>query len=286
MSGADYFSDSQAINAHMDARVVVDIEKATKEHLSIQRALANAGVEVIKIHPPTGCQDGVYTANWALVRGNKAVMSRLPNTRKDEEPVAEAELRKLGLDIIKVPGNLRFSGQGDALPCGNLLFAGSVYRTDSEVHAFLADTLGYEVISLQTKPLRRFFGRGKHVINKFSGWPDSYYYDIDLALAVLKAPDESQPGLIAWCPEAFMKESVTIIRKVAVDKIEVSLKEAKEAFACNLISTGESVVMSAFAPIFKAELENRGLKVDTPVIKELGKGGGYIRCTTLTLNNQ
>jgi N-dimethylarginine dimethylaminohydrolase len=43
--------------------------------------------------------------------------------------------------------------------------------------------------------------------------------------------------------------------------------------------------MSAFAPHLKAELEQRGLRVITPVVQELGKGGGYIRCTTLTLDN-
>ena len=285
MSGADYFSDKQAINAHMDDRVAVDIAKAMAEHQAILDSLQQAGVEVIKVDPPEGCQDGVYTANWALVRGDKAVMSRLPNARTLEEPAAEIHLKNMGKTVIKVPNNWRFSGQGDALPCGNYLFAGSVYRTDIEVHKFLADTLGYEVISLQTKPLRRLFGRGKPVINKFSGWPDSYYYDIDLALAVIKAPDETQPGLIAWCPEAFMKESAEKIRAVPVDKIEISLKEAKKAFACNLVSTGEAIVMSAFAPHFSRELEKRGLRVFTPVVRELGKGGGYIRCTTLTLDN-
>jgi N-dimethylarginine dimethylaminohydrolase len=285
MSGADFFSDTQAINAHMNANVAVNVASAVKEHLAIQEALTNAGVEVLSVAPPKGCQDGVYTANWALIRGNKAVMSRLPNARKDEEAYAETALTKLGFEIIKVPNNWRFSGQGDALPCGNYLFAGSVYRTDPEVHQFLSDTLGYEVISLQTRPKRRFFGLGPRVTNKYSGWPDSYYYDIDLALAIIKAPDATQPGLIAWCPEAFLSDSVAKIRALPIDKIEVSFKEAQKAFACNLVSTGETVVMSAFAPNFKSELENRGLKLITPVIKELGKGGGYIRCTTLSLDN-
>jgi N-dimethylarginine dimethylaminohydrolase len=43
--------------------------------------------------------------------------------------------------------------------------------------------------------------------------------------------------------------------------------------------------MSALAPKFKAKLESLGFKVITPEITELAKGGGYIRCTTLTLNN-
>ena len=285
MSGADYFSDKQAINAYMDDHVAVDIKKAMDEHASIRNALEQAGVQITKIEPPKDCQDGVYTANWALVRGNKAVMSRLPNARKNEEPYAEKVLRDLGKEIIKVPDEFKFSGQGDALPCGNYLFVGSAYRTDAEVHTFLADTFGYEVIGLQTKPKRLFFGFGPAVINKASGWPDSYYYDIDLALSVIKAPDNEQPGLIAWCPQAFLPDSAAKIRALPLDKIEVSFKEAQKAFACNLVSTGDAVVMSAFAPKLKADLEAHGLKILTPVVTELGKGGGFIRCTTLTLDN-
>jgi N-dimethylarginine dimethylaminohydrolase len=285
MSGADYFGDAAAINAYMDAQVAVDVQKAMQEHDAIRHALEKAGIEVVQVEPPKDCQDGVYTANWAFVRGNKAVLSRLPNARKGEEAHAEAELRRLGFETVTVPNEWRFSGQGDALPCGNHLFCGSVYRTDKQVHEFLAATLGYEVISLQTKPKRRFFGLGPAVTNRYSGWPDSYYYDIDLALAVIKAPDDTQPGLIAWCPEAFLSDSAKQIRALPLNKIEVSLKEAQHAFACNLVSTGETVVMSAFAPRLKAALEAYGLEVVTPVIQELGKGGGYIRCTTLTLNN-
>ncbi len=68
-----------------------------------------------------------------------------------------------------------------------------------------------------------------------------------------------------------------------VEKIEVDLHEATKGFACNLVSTGETVIMSDKAPKFKAELEKRGFTVLTPGITELAKGGGYIRCTTLTI---
>jgi N-dimethylarginine dimethylaminohydrolase len=42
--------------------------------------------------------------------------------------------------------------------------------------------------------------------------------------------------------------------------------------------------MSATAPELKANIEAKGLTVVTPHVSELAKGGGYIRCTTLTLN--
>ena len=284
MSGADFFDDSAAINPFMDSRTSIHRTIAATEHTHIKNALQYAGVRVVQVRPPQDCQDGVYTANWALVRGNKAVMARLPNARKAEEPYAEQVLHDLGKTIIHVPDGLKFSGQGDSLPCGQYLFCGSGYRSDLTAQAFAAEALGYDRIQLRTVPKRTWLGRA--AINKASGWPDSYFYDIDLALSVLREPGATERGLIAWCPAAFTKESRALLHGFdEVDKIEVSLAEAKHAFACNLVSTGNTVIISAHAPAFRAKLEERGLEVLTPEITELAKGGGYIRCTTLTLDN-
>lgn len=284
MSSAAYFDDAAAINPFMDSSLAIDRTKAQSEHDAIRHALTSAGINVVQIMAPEHCQDGVYTANWALVRGDKAVMSRLPNARKAEEPYAEMVLRAQGKEIIHVPGELHFSGQGDALPCANYLFAGSGYRSDREAQKFVADALGYELVQLQTIP--QLDSNNQPVINASSGWPDSFYYDIDLALSILKQPTESEKGLIAWCPAAFTPESQEIIRNfTAVDKIEVSEQEATQAFACNLVSTGETVIMNDGAHEFAATIETYGLKTIRLSNPELGKGGGSIRCTTLTLSN-
>ncbi|HVS58429.1 MAG TPA: hypothetical protein VHD60_01670 [Candidatus Saccharimonadales bacterium] len=287
MSGADYFSDSFAINALMDSSVPVDGQKAMAEHDRIRKALESAGVKVIKVAPPVDCQDGVYTANWALVRNGAALMARLPNKRQAEEPYAREQLQTHGIKPVILPENVeRFSGQGDALPCGDIVFTQSPYRTSRSAHEHLKSVLGFtEVIALQTKPSRWFgFGPAKH--NKITGWPDSPTYDIDLALAILKWPTEDQKGLIAWCPEAFTASSRTILKQFdTVDKIEVSKNEALGAYALNLVSTGQTVIMNAGAPQFQAALEAHGLKAIVLELPELKKGGGSIRCTTLTLDN-
>ena len=277
MSDTDFFDSALAINPFMDPANPIDLVAAKAEHASIKAALQSAGVTVIEVAAPLDCQDGVYAANWALVRGDTAVMARLPGARQGEEAYAEKTLRALGKTIVMIPEGLRFSGQGDALPCGNYLLTGSNYRTDPAVHTLLAEALDYEVISLQTVP--QIDPSGNSVINAVSGWPDSFFYDIDLALSVLR------PDLIAWCPEAFMPDSQNKIRALPIERIEVSLEEALEAFACNLVSTGETVVMSNLAPNFRAAVEAHGLKTITPDITELTKGGGYIRCITLTLDN-
>lgn len=283
MSSAAYFSNEQPINPYYHEESI-DIAAAQAEHDEIRRDLQDAGVEVVQVDAPPTSQDGVYTANWALIRGDHAVMARLPAARRTEEDWARQQLENLGYTTHIVPREYKFSGQGDALPCGDYLFCGSTYRSDVEAQAYAARILGYTRIQLRTEPQRT--ADGEAVINASSEWPDSFYYDIDLALSVLRAPEAGQAGLIAYCPEAFTPESRQLLSSLDdIDAIIVSEHEARQAFACNLVSTGTHVVMSAHAPLLRAELEQRGMTVLTPEVRELAKGGGYIRCTTLTLGS-
>lgn len=284
VSGVDYFNDTAAINPFMDAQVPVDRQVATAEHLAIRRAFEAAGIEVHQVKPPADCQDGVYTANWGLERNDTVVLARLPNARMNEEAYAQTVFESFGKKVLKVPDNLRFSGQGDALPCGNYLFCGQTYRSDPEAQKFVAETLGYERIQLQAVP--QLDASNTPVINSYSGWPDSFFYDLDLALAILRPPVDDQKGLIAWCPEAFVPESQALLRTFeGVDKIEVSLREATEAYACNLVSTGETVIMNQGAPDFQRAVEAHGLKTILLSNPELAKGGGSIRCTSICITN-
>lgn len=282
MSDALHFSVDQPINPYYGGDGL-DQPKAIAEHNAIRDALESAGVTVVSVQSPSDSQDGVYAANWALVRGKKAVLARLPNVRKSEEDYAEKVLQAFGIEVFRVPGDLKFSGQGDSLACGNYLFCGQGYRSDAEAQAFAAEALGYTRIQLQTIP--ELDDQGQPMDNPITGWADSFFYDIDLAISIIKAPSENEKGLIAYCPEAFMPESREQLAALEdIDTIEVSIEEAQTAFACNLVSTGETVVMSATAPHLKSELEAHGLRVITPEVSELAKGGGYIRCTTLTLD--
>jgi N-dimethylarginine dimethylaminohydrolase len=287
MSGAEYFSDQFAINALMNSAIPVDRTKAVAEHDSLRKALESAGVKVITVGSPPDLQDGVYTANWALVRNGIALLSRLPNKRSGEEAYASKYLQAQGLKVVTLPESVKsFSGQGDSLVCDDIVFAQSPYRTSKEAHPFLKSALGFRtVVALQTKPSRWLrFGPAKK--NSVTGWPDSPTYDLDLALAILKWPSGGQKGLIAWCPQVFTRSSRKILWAFnEVDKIEVSKREAMNAYALNMISTGEVAIMNAGAPKFQAEIEAHGLKTLTLALPELKKGGGSIRCITLTLDN-
>ena len=276
VSGADYFVDTYEINPYYTSSGI-SVQKAMAEHAEVLKCFKQAGIELVKVDPPKGCQDGVYTANWALVKDGVAIMSRLPKARQAEEAYAKKCLEEQGIKTVEVPGKYLFSGQGDSLRCGNYLFGGSGYRSDPEAQAFAAKTLGLKLIQLHAKP--QLNDDGTEHINPFTNRVDSFWYDLDLAVSVI---DEHT---IAYCPDALDEASNQKLEAITdLDKIIVDFDECTEGFANNLVSTGKYIIMSNDAPKFQAELEKRGLICLTPDVTELRKGGGYIRCVSLWLS--
>ena len=276
VSGADYFTDDYKINPYY-TETKINREKAIAEHARIVECFREAGIEIIKVDPPKGCQDGVYTANWAIVKDGIAVMARLPEARKGEEAYARKKLEEQGIKTYLVPENYLYSGQGDSLRCGKYLFAGRGYRSDPEAQTFVADKLGLELVQVHANP--QLNADGSIHINPATNHADSFWYDLDLAISII---DEHT---IAYCPGALDEESNKKLEAIQdLDKIIVDYDECTKGFACNLVSTGKHVIMSANAPKLKSALEARDLICITPEITELLKGGGYIRCISLWLS--
>lgn len=256
VSDAEYFRVDYEINPYMDTSVQPDSAIATAEHKAIVDAHRSVGRVVEHMPSEPECPDMVYVANAALVRGSRAVLGNPPTARKPEMPHHRRWLEQRNLEVLEAP--YTFSGQGDALPCGGLLLAGHGWRTDPRMHAFLGRHLDYEVVSLRTV--------------------DARWYDIDLAVAVLDAAHT-----IAYCPDALDEPSRHRIRNLGLDLIEVSAVEAGR-FALNLVSDGRNVTMTNGAPLFAATLRARGFRVCELDTTELAKGGGGVRCTSLTLD--
>ena len=272
VSGADYFADTYEINPYYTQNKI-DINKAMAEHKLILDCFKEANIELIKVKPPKNCQDGVYTANWALIKDGTAVMSRLPEARKAEENYARKILEQQGIKTVLVPGKHLFSGQGDSLRCGKYLLGGCGYRSDPEAQQFAADTLGLELIQLHAKP--QLNPDGSEHINPVTKHADSFWYDIDLAVSVI------DNHTIAYCPDALDDQSNQKLQSLNLDTILVDYEECTKGFANNLVSTGKHVIMSNKAPKLQSALEKRGLICLTPDVTELKKGGGYIRCVSL-----
>lgn len=257
VSDTRHFRIEYQINPYMRMTEQPHPEAAKAEHRDIVDAHIAVGRRIEYLPSVPWCPDMVYTANAALVRGNRAVLGRLPTQRKCERPYFRAWLGAHGFDVVDAP--FPFSGQGDALPCGDLLLAGYGQRTDRRMHGFLAQHLDYDVVSLRTV--------------------GPQWYDLDLAVAIIRQPDT-----VAYCPQALDMVSRRTIRSLGLDLIEVTPCEA-EQFALNLVSDGRAVTMTRGAPQFAAALRARGLQVLELSTTQLRKGGGGVRCTSLTLDN-
>lgn len=284
VSDAKYFSNKLAINALMSDNELIDTQRATKEHKTLVKTCQKVGIEVIQVPSPSTSQDGIYVANWGIVFDNNVLLSKLPNTRKSEQNYAQSIFTKLGLKVYHLPEEVKlFSGQGDCLMIDGYVFAQSPYRTDYIAHKYIAKLTQNKVYSLQTKPLR-WFKIGPKKKNKVTGLLDSPSYDLDLALAILRPKTKHDLPLIAYCPSLFIRKSKRILKGLKnFEKIEVSKKEALSNYALNLVSTGDTVIMNQGTKIFKNELLKRNLKVVELDLQEIKKGGGSVRCCSLTL---
>lgn len=256
VTDARHFRVEYEINPYMDRNRQPDRARARSEHRAILDAHRRAGRRVRRLSSVTSCPDMVFTANAAAVRGTRAVLARLPVQRAPETAHHARWLTALGFTVEEAPFD--FSGQGDALPCGELLFFGHGWRTDPAMGPVLAERLGYEVVPLRTR--------------------SADFYDLDLALGVV---DEHT---VAWCPDAFTPDSRRRVEQLRLDLVEVTPAEARR-FALNLVSDGVTVTMSDGAPGLAATLRARGLEVHTVSTTELAKAGGGVRCTALTLDN-
>jgi N-dimethylarginine dimethylaminohydrolase len=258
VSDTRHYRIAYEINPYMSVGLQPDAGRAAHEHDSIIDAHRAAGRTVEYLASAPECPDMVYTANTAVVVGDRAVLGNPPGPRLPEIPYVHRWLRQRGYDILEAP--YPFSGQGDALRCGSMLLAASGQRTDPRMHAVLADHLGLEILPLCTSgPL---------------------WYDLDLAVAVIDGP-----RTIAYCPEALDEPSIYALHGLGLDLIKVTVEEAA-AFALNLISDGTTVTMTSGAPMLAADLRERGLNVVELDTTELRKGGGGVRCTALTLGTK
>ncbi|PVZ07651.1 dimethylarginine dimethylaminohydrolase family protein [Actinomycetospora cinnamomea] len=259
VSDARHFRIDYVINPYMDTADQPDPSAAAAEHEALVDAHVRAARTVERMPTVAEHPDMVYTANGAVVVDGVAVLGDPPPPRRGEIPHHRRALGALGLQVLDAP--FPFSGQGDALACGDLLLAGHGRRTDPRMLPFLAEHLEREVVPLRT------------------AGPE--WYDLDLAVGVLDA------ATVAWFPDALDGPSRRRLDCMAglagVDLVEVSRAEA-EAFALNLVSDGRTVTMTTGAPRLADRLRDRGYTVDEVATDQLRKGGGGVRCTALTLD--
>jgi ornithine--oxo-acid transaminase len=198
----------------------------------------------------------VYAANGALVTPTATIAARFAYPQRAAESAAYSRwLTQRGLGPVYVPLEVN-EGEGDFLVAGDLILAGTGFRTSPAAHAEVARLTGTEVITL-------------HLVNP-------HYYHLDTALAVL------DDRTVAYFPEAFSPVAQATLATLFPDAIIATAADA-EVFGLNAVSDGRHVMLAAAATTLAAQLSARGF-VPVPIeLTELLKGGGGVKCCTLEL---
>jgi N-dimethylarginine dimethylaminohydrolase len=253
MTPPQFFAVDYAINPWMDTSTPVDTAVALAQWQHLRDTYLRLGHTVDLVDPVPGLPDMVYAANGGLILGDTAIVARFKYPQRQDESVAyEKWLRSQGYDPVQT--RHVNEGQGDLLPVGEKILAGTGFRTDPRTHYEIAEIFGRPVVSLRLV--------------------DPRFYHLDTALAVL---DDTT---IAYYPPAFSESSRVQLKTLFPDAILVDSADAY-AFGLNAVSDGRHVVHPSAAVGFTEQLSTAGFEPIGVEMSELLKGGGSVKCCTL-----
>jgi N-dimethylarginine dimethylaminohydrolase len=247
-----HFAVEYAINPWMQPGTPVDRDLATDQWEALRRTYVELGHEVTVVEPVPGLPDMVFAANGATIVGGRVYGARFRHAQR----AAEAEAyRKALVDVgpFTEPAFVN-EGEGDLLTAGDVILAGTGFRTDPKAHAEAARVLRRPTLGLELV--------------------DPRYYHLDTALAVLGDHD------IAYLPEAFSPRSRGILAGRYPDAVLASPVDAA-VLGLNAVSDGGHVVLPAAATGLAAALSERGYVPVGVDLSELLKAGGGPKCCTL-----
>jgi len=260
MCRPDFYGIEYEINPWMSRSRQSDSTKARRQWEALYELLRSLGAE-IRLQPPVkGLPDLVFTANAGLVWRDVVFLSRFRHAaRQGETALDEAWFQTNGFETVALPEGLSFEGAGDALFCGETLFAGYVIRSDARAAQWVAGNIGCRVIPLELT--------------------DDHYYHLDTCFCPL-SQDEA-----VYYPAAFDDYGRAALQRHVPELIESSPSEAAR-FACNAVVVGRDVVLNTGCPQLEDELSKRGYTPHCTELDEFIKAGGSAKCLTLRLDGE
>lgn len=256
-----YFDVVYEINPWMDLGVPVDAGRALAQWEHLRATYEAHGHRVEVIAPVPGLPDMVYAANGGVVLGGRALAARFTYPERRPEGIAYSTwFARAGDGVVSLgQADEQNEGEGDLLLVGDVMLAGTGFRTSRAAHAEVAALLDVEVVTLELV--------------------DPRYYHLDTALAVL---DGGPSPLVAYLPEAFSPASQAVLAERYPDAVLAAPEDAA-VLGLNAVSDGRHVFLTDRATGMHARLRERGFEPVGIDLSELLKGGGSVKCCTLEL---
>lgn len=248
-----YFAVTYQINPWMDPSAPCDTELAVRQWSALKDIYLDLGHTVHEIEPIPGLPDMVFAANGATVIDGRVLAAQFRDPeRADEAPAYRGWFEAAGFEVFDP--KYTNEGEGDLLPVGDLVLAGTGFRTTHAAHAHAQEVFGRPVITLQLV--------------------DPRFYHLDTALFPLGEHN------IAYLPEAFSPGSQAVLRRLFPDAVLATRTDA-EVLGLNAVSDGRHVILPTQATGLAQALRDRGYETIGVDLSELRKSGGGPKCCTL-----
>lgn len=253
-----FFEVRYSINPWMDPSIPTSKHRTLSQWRTLHDVLVSLGHLVDLVEPVDGLPDMVYSANGGVVVDGRVLVGRFRHPeRKEESPAYMKWFRERGWEVRQA----RYinEGEGDFLCAGDVILAGTGFRSEPRAHEEAQEFFGKPVLGLQLI--------------------DERYYHLDTALAVLSDNE------VMYNPEAFSPESRTLLAERFPDAIHCDEVDA-EVFGMNAVSDGLHVILPKQAKRLPQQLKERGFIPISLDMTELLKGGGGAKCCTLELRKR
>jgi N-dimethylarginine dimethylaminohydrolase len=255
-----FYGIEYEINPWMNTERQADHALATEQWRRLYDKLVEAGANIDEVAPVERLPDMVFTANAALIYRRRAVVSHFRHAQRQGEATYFRQwLTAHGWAAIETPQGCSFEGAGDALFCGDTLYAGYRLRSDARGHQQIAERLGVRVLPLELI--------------------DPYYYHLDTCFCPLNAE------AAIWYPAAFDEYGQRVISE-NIPKLIAAADDEARSFACNAVVVGRTVVTNEGCSRLHAELEAAGFAPIATPLGEFVKAGGSAKCLTLRLDGE
>lgn len=259
MCPPDFYGIEYEINPWMRRDIPSDDARSRQQWQALHDLLVGLGVDVQLMKPVQGLPDLVFTANAGLVWHDVVYLSSFRHAaRQGETPVNDEWFKVHGFRTVLMPAGMYFEGAGDALFCGDTLYAGYLVRSDATAMQWLGGEMNCRVLPLQLV--------------------DDRFYHLDTCFC----PLDAQTAI--YFPGAFddyaRRALAQVPHLIAVDESEAA------RFACNAVVIGRDVVLNAGCPILEESLRGAGFTPHPTELGEFLKSGGSAKCLTLRLDGE
>jgi N-dimethylarginine dimethylaminohydrolase len=260
MCPPDFYGIEYEINPWMCRQRQCDHAAAGKQWHDLRLLLEETGAQISCMPPVKGMPDLIFTANAALIYRDLAVIARFRYPQRQVEvPRDEQWFADHGFRVGHLPPGMFFEGAGDALFCGDTLFAGYRIRSDIHGHFFVGALLGCRAIPMEL------------IL--------PHYYHLDTCFCPL------EPGVAIYYPLAFDEYGRRVMADLIPELIPVEADEAQN-FACNAVVVGRTVITNTGCPRLHRQLRLCGFEPRETPLGEFVKAGGSAKCLTLRLDGE